>query len=72
LLHGQEVVPSHLDETGKTVKQAESVYDLSGPGGDGIRVDMRGNVYLAMNFQGRILVFDKDRQADSHRTDAGP
>jgi len=32
---------------------------LSGPGGDGIRVDMRGNVYLAMNFQGRILVFDK-------------
>ena len=48
-----------LDETGKTVKRAESVYDLSGPGGDGIRVDMRGNVYLAMNFQGRILVFDK-------------
>jgi lactonase len=48
-----------LDDTGKTVKQAESVYDLSGPGGDGIRVDVRGNVYLAMNFQGRILVFDK-------------
>ncbi len=48
-----------LDETGNTVKQAESVYNLSGPGGDGIRVDVRGNVYLAMNFQGRILVFDK-------------
>jgi lactonase len=49
-----------LDETAKTVKQAESVYNLSGPGGDGIRVDVHGNVYLAMNFQGRILVFDKN------------
>ena len=42
-----------------SVKEAHSVYDLSGPGGDGIRVDAKGNVYLAMNFQGRILVFDK-------------
>jgi lactonase len=48
-----------LDETRTAVKQSESVYMVSGPGGDGIRVDMAGNVYLAMNFQGRILIFDK-------------
>jgi len=35
-------------------------YDLSGAGGDGIRVDAKGNMYLAMNFQGRILVFNAD------------
>jgi len=49
-----------LDKPLGAVTKAEPVYDLSGPGGDGIRVDMRGNVYLAMNFQGRILVFDKN------------
>jgi lactonase len=49
-----------LDEIGSAVKKAESVYTVSGPGGDGIRVDVNGNIYLAMNFQGRILVFDKN------------
>jgi lactonase len=48
-----------LDADGKTVKSAEAVYTVTGPGGDGIRVDMKGNFYLAMNFQGRIYVFDK-------------
>jgi lactonase len=48
-----------LDKALGAVKIAEAVYNLSGPGGDGIRVDMQGNVYLAMNFQGRLLVFDK-------------
>jgi lactonase len=48
-----------LDDAGKSVKKVEPVYTLNGPGGDGIRIDMHGNVYLAMNFQGRILVFDK-------------
>lgn len=49
-----------LNETGTTVTKAEAVYDVSGTGGDGIRVDMKGNVYLALNFQGRIVVFDKN------------
>jgi len=49
-----------LDKPLGAVTKAEAVYDLSGPGGDGIRVDMHGNLYLAMNFQGRILVFDKN------------
>lgn len=35
-------------------------YDLSGQGGDGIRVDAKGNMYLSMNFQGRYLVFNAD------------
>ncbi len=48
-----------LDTDGKSVKSAEPVYSVTGPGGDGIRVDVKGNVYLAMNFQGRLYVFDK-------------
>ena len=48
-----------LDGARGAVTKAENVYTLTGPGGDGIRVDTRGNVYLAMNFQGRLLVFDK-------------
>lgn len=48
-----------LDGPRGKVKKAESVYSLNGPGGDGIRVDQKGNAYLAMNFQGRLLVFDK-------------
>ena len=31
---------------------------MSGPGGDGIRVDVEGNMYLAVNFEGRILIFN--------------
>jgi lactonase len=52
-----------MDDARGAVNKAEAVYTLSGPGGDGIRVDMQGNVYLAMNFQGRLLVFDKDGKA---------
>jgi lactonase len=48
-----------MDTSHGAVTQADAVYDLSGPGGDGIRVDLQGNIYLAMNFQGRLLVFDK-------------
>ena len=55
----KKLVRVTLDGKLGSVKQSESLYDLSGPGGDGIRVDTKGNVYLAMNFQGRILVFDK-------------
>jgi lactonase len=48
-----------LDEDRKRVQQAAVLYKLSGPGGDGIRIDAQGNIYLAMNFQGRVLIFDK-------------
>lgn len=41
-------------------------YSLNGPGGDGIRIDAKGNVYLAMNFQGRILIFDADGVPVAH------
>ena len=48
-----------LDSTGLNAISSEPVYNVTGPGGDGIRVDLKGNVYLAMNFQGRLYVFDK-------------
>jgi lactonase len=35
-------------------------YHLAGQGGDGIRVDAKDNVYLALNFEGRILIFNSD------------
>jgi lactonase len=56
----QKLVYIRLDEKGTKVKSADAVYSLTGTGGDGIRVDVAGNVYLAMNFMGRILVFDKN------------
>jgi len=34
-------------------------YGLSGPGGDGVRVDAKDNMYLALNFQGRYLIFNQ-------------
>jgi lactonase len=33
-------------------------YGLSGPGGDGIRVDAKDNMYLSLNFEGRFLIFN--------------
>lgn len=48
-----------LKDRGTKVLDAAEAYSLTGSGGDGIRVDADGNVYLAMNFEGRILVFDK-------------
>ncbi|MGA2890266.1 MAG: SMP-30/gluconolactonase/LRE family protein [Terracidiphilus sp.] len=56
----KQLIHIELDDAGKSVKQVEPVYTLNGLGGDGIRVDIYGNVYLAMNFQGRIFVFDKN------------
>jgi lactonase len=55
----REVYRITMDEGRKSVQQAVSVYKLSGPGGDGIRLDVKGNVYLSMNFQGRFLVFNE-------------
>jgi len=49
-----------LDESRTKVQSAQAAYNVSGTGGDGIRVDMAGNVYLALNFQGRIVIFDKN------------
>lgn len=54
----KQLIRVELDDN-KKVKKVETAYKLNGPGGDGVRVDMQGNVYLAMNFQGRILIFDK-------------
>jgi lactonase len=55
-----EILHITLHENRKTVEKAAVLYRLSGPaGGDGIRVDVQGNMYLAVNFQGRILIFNK-------------
>lgn len=55
-----EVIQVTLHENRKAVQKAAVMYHLSGPpGGDGIRVDVHGNMYLAINFQGRVLVFNK-------------
>jgi lactonase len=49
-----------LHENRKSVEKAAVLYRLSGPaGGDGIRVDVQGNMYLAVNFQGRVLILNK-------------
>jgi lactonase len=55
-----EIVRLTLNENRTSVQQAAVLYRLSGPaGGDGIRVDVQGNMYLAVNFQGRVLIFNK-------------
>jgi lactonase len=55
-----EILHLTLHENRTSVQQAAVLYRLSGPaGGDGIRVDVRGNIYLAVNFQGRVLIFNK-------------
>lgn len=54
----KQLVRVDLDDN-KKVKKVETAYKLNGPGGDGVRTDIHGNLYLAMNFQGRILIFDK-------------
>lgn len=54
-----ELVAVSLSPTRKSVQKAAVMYHLSGPpGSDGIKVDVRGNVYLAMNFQGRVLILN--------------
>jgi lactonase len=55
-----EIFHLALHEDRKSVRQAAVLYRLSGPaGGDGIRVDVQGNMYLAVNFQGRVLILNK-------------
>ena len=55
-----EIFHLTLHETRKSVEKAAVLYRLSGPaGGDGIRVDVQGNMYLAVNFQGRVLILNK-------------
>ena len=55
-----EVLLVTLDPSRRTIEKAAVMYRLSGrPGADGIRVDRRGNVYLAVNFQGRVLIFNE-------------
>lgn len=55
-----EILRLTLRENRTAVQQAAVLYRLSGPpGGDGLRVDVRGNMYLAVNFQGRVLIFNK-------------
>jgi lactonase len=55
-----EIFHLTLHENRKSVQQAAVLYRLSGPaGGDGIRVDVQGNMYLAVNFQGRVLILNK-------------
>jgi lactonase len=55
-----EVFHLTLHENQKSVEKAAVLYRLTGPaGGDGIRVDVRGNMYLAVNFQGRVLILNR-------------
>jgi lactonase len=55
-----EIFHLTLHENRKSIQKAAVLYRLSGPaGGDGIRVDVQGNMYLAVNFQGRVLVLNK-------------
>lgn len=54
----KKLVQLNLTADRSAVAGTGTTYALSGPGGDGIRVDVKGNVYLSMNFQGRFLVFN--------------
>lgn len=55
-----EILLVALNESRSAVEKAAVTYRLSGPpGADGIRTDVCGNMYLAVNFQGRILIFNK-------------
>ena len=54
----KKLVKLALSPDRKTVAGIPITYALSGPGGDGIRIDKQENVYVAMNFQGRILIFN--------------
>jgi lactonase len=54
----KEVMHLTLDADRRAVQQSSVVYRMIGPGGDGIRVDEKGNMYLAVNFEGRVLIFN--------------
>ena len=56
-----EIMHITLTPDRSQVLKASIPYRLSGaPGGDGIRVDVRGNMYLTINFQGRVLIFNEN------------
>ncbi len=55
-----EVIYATLSGDRNSVEKAAVQYRLCGPaGGDGIRVDVQGNMYLAVNFQGRVLILNQ-------------
>jgi lactonase len=55
-----EIFHLTLHEDRKSVRQVAVLYRLCGPaGGDGIRVDAQGNMYVAVNFQGRVLILNR-------------
>lgn len=55
-----ELLQIALHEKRTAVERVSVPYRLSGPpGGDGLRVDVEGNLYLAVNFQGRVMVFNR-------------
>jgi lactonase len=59
--HANEVFYLQLEDDGIHLRLASVPYRLTGNGGsDGMKVDQDGNVYLAINFQGRILVLNKN------------
>jgi len=59
--HANEVFYLRLQEDRVSLRAATIPYRLTGTGGgDGIKVDQDGNMYLAINMQGRILVLNKN------------
>lgn len=54
----KKLVQLNLSADRKSVTGIGASYGLSGAGGDGLRVDQKDNVYLAMNFQGRYMIFN--------------
>jgi lactonase len=54
----KKLVQLNLSRDRMSVTGIGASYALSGAGGDGIRVDKKDNVYLAMNFQGRSMIFN--------------
>lgn len=58
--HSNEVYFLQLGDDKQTLKGVHIPYRLTGMGGgDGLRVDRSGNMYLAVNFEGRVLVLNK-------------
>ena len=54
----KELASVTVDDSHKGLGQSLVRYKMAGTGGDGIRVDVEGNVYVAVNFEGRILIFN--------------
>ncbi len=54
----KKLVRLDLSADRKSVMGIGATYGLAGAGGDGLRLDKKDNVYLAMNFEGRYMVFN--------------